>query len=229
MKIILLTLWIIFGCGVAAAQDAAGEADMAATYEMLRGFMSVERETMIAEELRLSEEERDRFWPLYDEYRVEIEEIQDRYEGTSLSDVARSQPIAVTRRHAPLRASQALVGVGTRIPNGFAAGDRSAETIPLNLDWREVQLHPHIGGLEGQAAQIAVARELLDDSYNVGGAPGELQVVGRRTRLRKTGAVGDHDVRAVLRHLDDPGLGEDVFEVPSVKIRQRGIEAYPQG
>jgi len=79
MKIVLLTLWISFGCGIAAAQDAAGEADMAATYEMLRGFMSVERETMIAEELRLSEEERDGFWPLYDEYRVEIEEIQDRY------------------------------------------------------------------------------------------------------------------------------------------------------
>ncbi len=79
MKIILLTLWIIFGSGVAAAQDAAEEADMAATYEMLRGFMSVERETMIAEELRLSEAERDSFWPLYDEYRAEIEEIQVRY------------------------------------------------------------------------------------------------------------------------------------------------------
>jgi hypothetical protein len=79
MKILLVLVWAALGCGVSIAQDAAGEADMAATYEMLRGFMSVERETMIAEELRLSEEERDGFWPLYDEYRAEVEEIQDRY------------------------------------------------------------------------------------------------------------------------------------------------------
>ncbi|TDJ30788.1 MAG: hypothetical protein E2O55_00695 [Gammaproteobacteria bacterium] len=79
MRMLLVTIWAAVGCGISVAQDTAGEADVEATYEMLRGFMSVERETMIAEELRLSEAERDGFWPLYDEYRAEIEEIQDRY------------------------------------------------------------------------------------------------------------------------------------------------------
>jgi len=79
MRMLLVTIWAVVGCGISVAQDTAGEADVEATYEMLRGFMSVERETMIAEELRLSEAERDGFWPLYDEYRAEIEEIQDRY------------------------------------------------------------------------------------------------------------------------------------------------------
>ena len=79
MRMLLVTLWVALGCGVSVAQDAEDEADMEATYEMVRGFMSVERETMIAEELRLSEAERDGFWPLYDEYRGEIEEVQDRY------------------------------------------------------------------------------------------------------------------------------------------------------
>ncbi len=79
MRMLLVTSWVVMGCGVSVAQDFEGEAGLEATYEMLRGFMSVERETMIAEELRLSEAERVSFWPLYDEYRAEIEEIQDRY------------------------------------------------------------------------------------------------------------------------------------------------------
>ncbi len=87
MRKLLVTIWVALGCGVSVAQDAEGEADMEATYEMVRGFMSVERETMIAEELRLSEAERDGFWPLYDEYRGEIEDIQDRY-ATLIADYA---------------------------------------------------------------------------------------------------------------------------------------------
>jgi hypothetical protein len=79
MRILLVTLFAAVGCATTSAQDIAGEADMEATYEMVRGFMSVERETMIAEELRLSEAERDGFWPLYDEYRQDIEVLQDRY------------------------------------------------------------------------------------------------------------------------------------------------------
>ncbi len=79
MRMLLVTTWIVLGCGVSVAQDFESESGLEATYEMLRGFMSVERETMIAEELRLSEAERVSFWPLYDEYRAEIEEIQDRY------------------------------------------------------------------------------------------------------------------------------------------------------
>lgn len=89
MRMLLVTIWLALGCGISAAQDAEAEAGIEATYEMLRGFMSVERETMIAEELRLSEAERDGFWPLYDEYRAEIEEIQDRY-AVLITDYAAS-------------------------------------------------------------------------------------------------------------------------------------------
>ncbi len=79
MRMSLITIWVALGCGISAAQEIESDASMEATYEMLRGFMSAERETMIAEELRLSAAERDGFWPLYDAYRTEIEEIQDRY------------------------------------------------------------------------------------------------------------------------------------------------------
>jgi len=66
---------LLLGWGMAVAQDA----DMEATFEMVRSFMENEREAMIEEELRLTDAEADGFWPIYEAYRAEIDTLQDRY------------------------------------------------------------------------------------------------------------------------------------------------------
>ena len=68
---------LLLAWGTAAAQDS----DMEATFEMVRSFMEVEREVMIEEELRLTDEEAEGFWPIYEAYRAEIDVLQDRYAG----------------------------------------------------------------------------------------------------------------------------------------------------
>ncbi len=73
----MIAVSLALGFSVAAAQDG----DMEATFEMVRSFMENERETMIEEELRLTDTEAEGFWPIYEAYRAEIDVLQDRYAG----------------------------------------------------------------------------------------------------------------------------------------------------
>lgn len=75
MRMLAVSAVLSLGWGTAVAQDA----DMEATFEMVRGFMEAEREVMIEEELRLTNAEAEGFWPIYEEYRAEIDELHDRY------------------------------------------------------------------------------------------------------------------------------------------------------
>ena len=74
---ILVIAGLALGWGIASAQD--GNADVEATFEMVRSFMENEREVMIEEELRLTDTEAEGFWPVYKAYRTEIDVFQDRY------------------------------------------------------------------------------------------------------------------------------------------------------
>ncbi len=76
-RMLMIAVSLALGLSVAAAQDG----DMEATFEMVRSFMENERETMIEEELRLTDTEAEGFWPIYEAYRAEIEVLQDRYAG----------------------------------------------------------------------------------------------------------------------------------------------------
>ena len=64
--------------GLATAQTNSDATEMEETFAMVREFMTTERELTIGEELRLSDDESDGFWPVYEEYRAEIDQIQDR-------------------------------------------------------------------------------------------------------------------------------------------------------
>ena len=75
IRMLAIAVGLVLGWGIAAAQDA----DMEATFEMVRGFMENERETMIEEELRLTDAEAEGFWPVYEDYRAEIDTLHDRY------------------------------------------------------------------------------------------------------------------------------------------------------
>ena len=63
---------------LSAAQESA-EGRMEETLSLVRGFMEHEREVMIEEELRLTDQEADGFWPIYNRYRGEIQALLDRY------------------------------------------------------------------------------------------------------------------------------------------------------
>ena len=81
---------IVVGClasGLVTAQTAVAPSELEETFELMRQFMAVERETMIDAELQLTAAERERFWPLYQTYRAEMASVQDRY-GVLLADFA---------------------------------------------------------------------------------------------------------------------------------------------
>lgn len=44
-----------------------------------RALMQAGRDEIVAEEMRLSETEAERFWPLYQSYRADVMAVQDRY------------------------------------------------------------------------------------------------------------------------------------------------------
>ena len=77
MRILLATIFLSLACVAASAQ--VDEAEIEETVSMVRSFMAAEREVMIDGELELSPAEAERFWPLYEAYRTEIEAIQNRY------------------------------------------------------------------------------------------------------------------------------------------------------
>ena len=78
MRKLFLVICALSGIGIASAQTG-DDVDLEGTFEMVRGFMAAERELMIEEELRLSNEEEQEFWPIYEDYRADTEVVQDRY------------------------------------------------------------------------------------------------------------------------------------------------------
>jgi hypothetical protein len=73
----------------AGAQDDVDGTEVEALYAKAREFMAMERATLIPDELALTSSEADAFWPVYDEYRQEIETLNDEY-AALLQDFAGS-------------------------------------------------------------------------------------------------------------------------------------------
>ncbi len=79
MRMLIVTTCALLGSGLATAQTGGDGAAMEEAFEMARLFMAVERELVIEEELRFSEAEEEGFWPIYEDYRADIEVVQDQY------------------------------------------------------------------------------------------------------------------------------------------------------
>jgi len=71
----------VFLAVAAAATATAQDADTLLNQELAnaRAMIRESQETVIRDELRLTAEEEAVFWPLYQEYRVDLLPIQDRY------------------------------------------------------------------------------------------------------------------------------------------------------
>jgi hypothetical protein len=69
------------GASSATAQrsEAGSDDDFEQTLAKVREFKAAERESMIENELGLTAQERETFWPIYQRYRADIDAIQDRY------------------------------------------------------------------------------------------------------------------------------------------------------
>ena len=70
---------ILMSVSALCASQESAETRMEETVAMVRGFMEHEREVMIEEELRLTDDEAEGFWPIYNRYRREIQALLDRY------------------------------------------------------------------------------------------------------------------------------------------------------
>ncbi len=79
MRMLIVTTCALLGSGLATAQTGGDGAAMEEAFEMARIFMATERDLVIEEELQFSEAEKEGFWPIYEDYRADIEIVQDQY------------------------------------------------------------------------------------------------------------------------------------------------------
>ncbi len=79
MRMLIVTICALLGSGLATAQTGGDSAAMEEAFEMARLFMTTERDLVIEEELRFSAAEEEGFWPIYEDYRADIEVVQDQY------------------------------------------------------------------------------------------------------------------------------------------------------
>lgn len=74
----VLVLSLVFSFA-ATAQENMSDADAEATMAGVRETVQAARKQIIEEEMFLTDEEAVTFWPIYDEYRREINAVGDRY------------------------------------------------------------------------------------------------------------------------------------------------------
>ena len=71
-------LWIAAACVAASAAFAQGEAQVRQQLASDRATIQADRQAIVAEALPLTEEQAKAFWPLFREYRTEMEKLGDR-------------------------------------------------------------------------------------------------------------------------------------------------------
>ena len=76
---LLICLSCLALCSSPTLAQSSSERSLDETYALVVEFMDAERDVVLEEELDLSRREGNRFWPIYEEYRAEIGEIQDEY------------------------------------------------------------------------------------------------------------------------------------------------------
>ena len=70
--------WIAAACLTASAAFAQGEAQVRQQLASDRATIQADRQAIVAEALPLTEEQAKAFWPLFREYRTEMEKLGDR-------------------------------------------------------------------------------------------------------------------------------------------------------
>ena len=150
IRMLAIAVGLVLGWGIAAAQDA----DMEATFEMVRGFMENERETMIEEELRLTDAEAEGFWPIYEAYRAEIDVLQNRY-ASLISEYAENYDALSDET------AQHIVDEYFEIENGLLAVreayvERFTEILSIQKTTRFYQIENRIDNV----ADLALMREI---------------------------------------------------------------------
>ena len=150
IRMLAIAAGLVLGSGIAAAQDA----DMEATFEMVRGFMENERETMIEEELRLTDAEAEGFWPIYEAYRAEIDVLQSRY-ADLISEYAENYDALSDET------AQHIVDEYFEIENGLLAVreayvERFTEILSIQKTTRFYQIENRIDNV----ADLALMREI---------------------------------------------------------------------
>ena len=83
VAVLLMGIWFMLHCGTAAAQTSAPQESSSRTIknqdlELLRKDLRAMRKQLIAQNLRLTETEAAKFWPIYDEYIKELIAINDK-------------------------------------------------------------------------------------------------------------------------------------------------------
>ena len=79
---VIPSLWLItILAGASAWADRSTEPNILEDQRVAeaRALMQAGRDEIIDEEMRLSDTERERFWPVYQDYRAEVILVQDRY------------------------------------------------------------------------------------------------------------------------------------------------------
>ena len=72
-----ILLLAVFAFGLFATPGRAGEADKA-NLDILLDTIRANRKALVAANLKLTDEEAAKFWPLYDRYQGELNGVQDR-------------------------------------------------------------------------------------------------------------------------------------------------------
>ena len=74
----ILAMISLIGIAASSVAQITDDAELDEIVEMVRRVGQLERETVIADELEMTPDERARFWPIYDEYRAELKSVDDR-------------------------------------------------------------------------------------------------------------------------------------------------------
>ena len=74
----ILAMISLIGIAATSVAQITDDAELDEIVEMVRRVGQLERETVIADELEMTPDERARFWPIYDEYRAELKSVDDR-------------------------------------------------------------------------------------------------------------------------------------------------------
>ena len=71
-------IWIAITSGLLLLAGAGFAADTTATIEVMRSLAETERKAIVADNMVLTSEEAEKFWPIYNEYREETRKVGDQ-------------------------------------------------------------------------------------------------------------------------------------------------------
>lgn len=110
---LLASALVAFGVLAASGQSAVDE------IEVVRGVLKADRKIVIAEGMKLTEEEGSAFWPIYRRYRAEMDEIGDSRVELVLEYADLYPDLPEARAKAMLKKNAALETKATALRNKY--------------------------------------------------------------------------------------------------------------